>query len=178
MAPSLTWQRDFSQHHRAGPTSCVFHCSVSHTKPDIHTPTVTAEHDPVISKAERSSCSQVCRSCLTGCWVGGFAVVEPVARKGAGSKVTAGRGGKSCLVYSQPLHNTSWYTWEAKSRHVLTNPHRTLCNDAKTRKKNRPKMSRTCYLEIHECEKKNSLFQKSNLAGNRIQMKCLVNILV
>lgn len=39
-------------------------------------------------------------------------------------------------------------------------------------------MSRTCYLEIHECEKKNSLFQKSNLAGNRIQMKCLVNILV
>lgn len=38
----------FSQHRRAWPTSCVFHCWVSHTKPDIHTPTVTAQCDPVI----------------------------------------------------------------------------------------------------------------------------------
>lgn len=41
---------DLSKAVYAWPTSYVFHCLVSHTKPDIRTPTVTAECDRVIPR--------------------------------------------------------------------------------------------------------------------------------
>lgn len=47
--PKPFWPyRDFSRCCHAWPTSCVFSCSVSHTKPDVHTPTGRFMLDRVI----------------------------------------------------------------------------------------------------------------------------------
>lgn len=99
----------FSQHRCAWPTSCVFHCWLSHTKPDIHTPTVTAQCDPVILQGWEeflfASVPQLSRRVrpLGQRWV----KRRPKRGGGARRKVTEGWGWK-CLVCSWPVHEVSW----------------------------------------------------------------------
>lgn len=45
--PSVTFGTALLHAAAPGPTSWSFRCSVPHTSADIHTPTVTAEGDPV-----------------------------------------------------------------------------------------------------------------------------------
>lgn len=65
-----------------GTTSCVFNCSVSHTKADIHTPTLTAERDPVIPPGREeflfTRLLQLSGSLLHHAGVGGVAEGETV----------------------------------------------------------------------------------------------------
>lgn len=103
----------------------VFHRSVSHTKPDIHTPTVTAECDPVILQGWEeflfASLPQLlyCASFWEG--VGGYGGWTR-GQKGAGSQGDSRVGRQLSGLFIQPLHNvvarvewpienTLWWWW-------------------------------------------------------------------
>lgn len=108
----------------------VFHCSVSHTKPDVHTPTVTAERDPVIVRGWEEFLFTSLPSCLTGCctvlaWTGcggwtrgqegaGFQGDGRVGREPSGLFMqqclyTTGMRGKVLAHVGRPIRNTLWW---------------------------------------------------------------------
>ncbi|TNN44189.1 hypothetical protein EYF80_045606 [Liparis tanakae] len=61
--------RDFAQHHGARTTSCFFHpLRLAYQTRRSHTPTVTAERDPVILRGrEEFLFTRRCCSCLAAC---------------------------------------------------------------------------------------------------------------
>lgn len=77
--------------------SGVFPCLVSHTRPDIHTPTEMAEREPshparlrgVPVQTSPAAVSQI----ATLCWVGEAVVGEPEANRGGGRVQGDGRIG-------------------------------------------------------------------------------------
>lgn len=74
-------------------------------------------------EAERSFCSQVCRSCIE---VNGRRFrggLETVAQKREQGRRWLNGWGWKRLVYSCSAHEIRWRMWE-KSGHVLTNPHK------------------------------------------------------
>lgn len=63
------------------------------------------------------------------CWVGG-AVGEPGAKRGHGPRWQLGGGRAVWSIHvALSLRKTHWYTREAKSWHVLTDPCRTHCDN-------------------------------------------------
>ena len=118
-------EHDFSQRRPGLAHFLSSTSSVSHTKPDIHTPHGDGWAWPGHSaRAERSSCSQVLPQLslarLPRCAEpggGGVVVGEPRGQKGAGIQ------GDSRLGRKLPGLFFAQHAREAKSRHVLADPY-------------------------------------------------------